>query len=117
MLTPEENDAMEGKLKGILANADLSWFTYPVLGDSLRRYVVAFTDNQVWSVELLVAQAVLDAWRFWQVTIGWRISPEERIVIDIGTSTDDLAQAIRLGKAYDQKAIREREEKQEIRLG
>ena len=115
-MTNVTEDALEEGIEFILTNADHSWFTEELCGGGLKRFVVAVTDNQSWTVPLLIEQAKRTMILFWQATIGWWTSPEGTVVVDIGISTDDLAAAKWIGKAYNQKAVRDSIEKKEIRL-
>ncbi len=99
---------MEEKISSILATVDHSGFTELLQGDRLKRYVVAFTNNTDYAVDQLVCQARF----FWAVfdnlTIGWRTTPQGQIMIDIGTSTDDLQEALELKMLFNQQAIYDR---------
>lgn len=48
---------MEEKISSILATADHFGFTELLQGDRLNRYVVAFTNNTDYAVDLLACQA------------------------------------------------------------
>jgi hypothetical protein len=48
---------MEDKILSILASADHSGFTELLHGDRLKRYVVAFTNNSEYALDLLACQA------------------------------------------------------------
>jgi hypothetical protein len=45
---------------------------------------------------------------FDNLTIGWRTTPQGQIMIDIGTSTDDLHEALALKRHHHQQAVRDR---------
>lgn len=92
------------ELAAILELQDLSGFTEFLIGPK-RRYVVACTHNVVWSHALLSEQIWLYAQVYETITIWWRTDKDENVIVDIGTATDDLHEAIRLRDKYNQKAI------------
>lgn len=99
---------MEDKILSILASADHSGFTELLQGDRLKRYVVAFTNNTEYALDLLACQARFYWAVFNNLTIGWRTTPQGQIMIDIGTSTDDLHEALELRRLHHQQAVRDR---------
>ena len=108
--------ALKGRINHILSVSDLSWFTEQLVGECEWRYVVAMTDNHSWTVDLLVAQASIAVTKHWEATIwGWT-SQDGAVIVDIGITTDNLDEAMRLGKIYSQRAVRDTTEKKEIWL-
>ena len=95
------------EIAAILEKTDLSWFTVLLNGDSIARYVVAFTNNTERSVELLEAQVRFYKQSYENITLGWRTSEQGDVFIDVWTSTDSLAHARSLQKRYNQQAIRD----------
>lgn len=95
----------EDKILSILASADHSGFTELLHGDSLNRYVVAFTNNTEYALDLLACQARFFWAVFTNLTIGWRTTPQGQIMIDIGTSTDNLQEALELKRLHNQQAV------------
>ena len=81
---------MEDKISSILMKVDPSGFTELLQGERLKRYVVAFTNNVECTTDLLACQARFYWAVFTNLTIGWRTTPQGQIMIDIGTSTDNL---------------------------
>jgi len=99
---------MEEKIVRILDWADLFGFTELLQWDFIRRYVVAFTDNVERTTELLAKQAEAYAKQYDNLTIWWRFDhKQEKVLVDIGTSTASLKEAYRLKLRYNQRAIRE----------
>ncbi len=94
------------KLGEILARVDLSGFTYCIHW-GLKRYVVAFTDNKQWSLQLLTDQANHFAQHFDRINIGWRTSPTWTVLVDVGTSFDSFEEAMHIARMYSQDAIRD----------
>lgn len=92
------------ELGNILADVDLLWFTYYLKGEP-KRYVVAVTSNKERSLELLASQANYYDQFFDTLTLGWRTTPDWAVMIDIGTATDDLNEALELWRKYLQYAV------------
>lgn len=106
---------MEEKIVRILETADLSGFTELLQWDSIRRYVVAFTDNVEPTTELLAEQAEVYAQQYDNLTIWWRFDhKQKKIFVDIGTSTASLEEAYRLKLRYNQRVIRDTLDEREI---
>lgn len=106
---------MEEKIVRILETADLSGFTELLQWDSIKRYVVALTDNLYRTPALLAAQAEFYGKFFNNLTIWWRFDPERKaVLVDIGTSTDCLEEARRLKRLYNQRSFRDTVEKRNI---
>lgn len=105
---------MEEKISSILMKVEPSGFTELLQGDRLKRYVVAFTNNIECTTYLLACQARFYWAVFNNLTIGWRTTPQGQIMIDIGTSTDDLREALELKRLYAQQAIRDTVLEEEI---
>ena len=102
------------EIADILEMVDLTWFTVLLHGDRIRRYVVAFTNNVVWDIPTLEAQFKHFSSLHDNITLGWRTDPQDNVFIDIWTSTDSLAEAHQLQKAYNQQAIRDTVTREEI---
>ena len=93
------------EIANILEKVDLTWFTALLHGNRICRYVVAFTNNTVWDIPTLEAQFKHFSSKHENITLGWRTDPQDNVYIDIWTSTDSLAEARQLQKAYNQQAI------------
>ncbi len=98
----------------ILKRVDLTWFTELVYGDHLRRYVVGLTNNTVRTEQILQDQIEAFKPLFDNLTLGWRRDPQGVDFIDVWTSTDSLVEARRLQKLYNQQAIRDRLNEEEV---
>lgn len=105
---------LDRKIETVLKNADLQGFTELLIWDRLHRYVVWLIDNKEWTLNLLVAQSWSALGVFNSVTIGGWTNPHWDILIDIGTSTDDLQLAKSLQKRFNQQCIRDTIENKEI---
>ena len=102
------------EFRSILKSADLSGFTKLLKGKKWR-YVIGLTHNLNWTVAKLVNQAKKLNELFKSLTIWWRLDePEGNVVIDIGTTCDDLKIAIALGVGFKQKCIRDSLKQKEI---
>jgi len=102
-------------IKNTIKTADPSWFTKAING-SLQRYIIAFTDNAEYSIATLENQynewptkSNLTVW-------GWKDSKTGKFFLDLGFSVSSLREATLLGNLYNQKAIRDNANCQEIRL-
>lgn len=102
-------------IKQIIDNGDVNWFTTPVKGE-LKRYVIALTHNNTLSIEDIESQIksfhTLDNINIW----GWTDQETNIKYIDVSTSTNDLGEAKLLWKIFNQIAIFDLENLEEIRL-
>lgn len=105
---------LDRKIEQVLKKADLTGFTELLAWDRLHRYVVWLTDNKEWTLDLLLAQSWSALFLFNNVTIGGWTNPHWDVLIDIGTSTDDLQIAKSLQKRFNQQCIRDTVENKEI---
>jgi len=105
------------KIKKALQNANLDGFTTPLKGE-LKRYIVAYTNNTSnISIDYLNWQATflennnsnLNIW-------GWKDKKTGKVYLDISTSTDDLELALNIAKHYNQIAIWDNKNQEEIRV-
>lgn len=95
---------LPSELGDILSQVDLTGFTH-YLRWSEKRYVVAFTSNKERTPEILVAQVNYYSQFYETCTIGWRTDKYGEVMIDPGTATDDLEEALALAVRYHQQAI------------
>lgn len=102
------------ELGAILSRTDLTWFTELVHWDRLCRYVVGLTNNTERSLQLLQNQIESFQSSFDNLTFGWRTDPQGVVFIDVGTSTDSLTEARQLQSRYDQQAIWDIQNQEEI---
>jgi len=106
---------MIDKIIQILSEEDLTWFTRLLKWKKVHRYVVAFTNNINVSFEELDQQYQKFSKRK-NITIWGRKNQNNDVMIDIGTSTNSLKLALKIGSKYKQFAIRDQVEKEEIIL-
>ena len=105
------------ELKQALLQVDLEWFTKPLKWE-LDRYVVAFTHNEADTpLETIIAQFRKYAKIFNNVNIwGWLDNATDKVYIDISTSFSNKKEAIKFGKIFNQIAIWDNVNMNEIRL-
>lgn len=90
------------------------WFTELLSGDRIHQYVVAFTNNKEWTVDLLVDQREFYWMIFENITLWWRFNSQGIRVVDIGTSVDDLGIAHFLKARHNQECIRDFVNREEV---
>lgn len=105
------------RISQVLASFQKEGFTTKIKGKHLRRFVVGLTMNSNPNIFTLVNQTNRFGKLFDNITVGGWLDTETNIrYIDIGTTTNDIDQAKKLGKQYGQIAIWDNLEKKEIRL-
>jgi len=94
------------ELKRILYKANLKWFTHYLKWEPWR-YVVSFTDNPKFEFAMLQEQIAHFGKSREVLAVGGRLSPEGVLYVDVSTAVDDLDTAVRYGRRFRQRAIRD----------
>lgn len=108
--------AMKERITSTLSEAKLDGFTQLLYWKGLHRYIVGMTNNHTRTIDLLYAQAMNAVKLHHHATLGCRKTPGWTRMIDIGTSTDDLSEAMWLWQVYNQQAIWDFDENKEIKV-
>ena len=112
------DDILEKATQVIEKNKNLDGFTVFLKWEE-KRYIIAFTNNVIRGSKDIarVKMQLLDNAHRDSLTIGWWKDKETgKFYIDLWVATDDLREATRMGRRYNQIAIFDMKELQEIRV-
>ena len=110
--------ATSNKIELLTKDQSKDWFTIWVIGEP-KRYIVWLTNNDGnVKMDTLASQAIEYSEIFKNITVWWRTDKDtNEFYFDIGTSTDNIKNAMALWLWFSQLAIRDNQEMVEIRTG